>query len=326
MGEIVPMNQLASDTPRTSSAVRALLVGILLVGCSDGSRSESPARDAGSDGTAALHPISVVLTFDDGPVDAHVVRSDVPARLTSELLSPLDSILATLAARGALGIFYLEGPGTERAAGSTKALHETGVSRILDGGHRIGFHAFDHSPALWLGPTTAPADVVADMNRIESFVVELVGPNRATPIFRPPYGGLGAAGDAAFDEAASRGWTGHGFDIDAVDWTLNATADPTLVNQLPVGCDGARLDYALRRLWLGAARTADREAIDVLFHVNGFTGHHLERMLQELEGALADDGRRAVFEVPNSYLEGSNHFADASLLEDLGTTGTCPTP
>lgn len=267
---------------------------------------------------SGLEPIPVTLTFDDGPVDAHVPRAEAPGRDAAALLAPLDAVLAELSRRGARAVFYLEGPGSEDAVRSLRQVHGDGIARIAERGHVLGFHAFDHDPALWAALSDADARAIeADLDSLAGFLDD-VAPGSTTPVFRPPFGGPGAAGAAGRAAAGARGWTVHGFRIDAVDWTANATADAGLVAMLPVACEASALTYARRRLAAGAARTAGDESVDVLFHVNAFTGAHLGALLDALTDAYRDHGREAVFQVPDAYLEADDTFADLSFLGDRG--------
>ena len=301
----------------------ALVVALALcTACSQSSPTDSSV-DAGTGDRVdpqdvnAGPPISVVLTFDDGPVDAHVPRSEAVARSESDLLRPLDDILATLGSHEIRAVFYIEGPWTEQAATDLLSVHRAGVERVLGAGHIVGYHAFNHDPDLWLTNVQAPA-LIADMDRISDFFEQLGIADRATPIFRPPFGGVGAArwrhrlprrDRARLDCPRLRDRS--------VDWTQNATADPDLVARLPVSCETDRRDYSLSKIDAAVARTADRALVDVLFHVNPFTAEYLGELISAIATAFAERGRTARFEVPDAYLKESDREADTSFLNDL---------
>ena len=109
-----------------------------------------PRRDGA--GRACLH-----LTVDDGPDPEGTPRW-----------------LDALARHDARAVFFLSGPHAERHPGT--------VRRIVEAGHRVGNHGWDHVSA-W---RTSPARVRAGFERAERLLEDLAG--RAVRDVRPPYG------------------------------------------------------------------------------------------------------------------------------------------
>ncbi len=99
----------------------------------------------------------VALTFDDGPTAADA-----------------DAILATLSDRGIRATFYL--------TGEAAANHPEVVRRIVEAGHELGNHTWDHRAMVFL----TPGEVARQIESTDTALREAgyVGPLT----FRPPYG------------------------------------------------------------------------------------------------------------------------------------------
>lgn len=148
------------------------------------------AISATAAGTGAIVRVAtrerlVALTFDDGP---HPV--DTPA------------MLEVLERRGARGTFFLVGTSARR--------HPELVARLVDGGHAVGNHSWDHSSFAAISGRLRRAQL--------RWTREALGA-RGTALFRPPYGELLAGG--RLDVAR----TGHDlvcWDCIAEDWRDDA--------------------------------------------------------------------------------------------------------
>ena len=82
--------------------------------------------------------------------------------------------LDALARHGALAVFFLSGPNAAR--------HPALVRRVVEAGHRVGNHGWDHVSA-W---RSRPAPVRAGLERAERLLEDLTG--GAVRDVRPPYG------------------------------------------------------------------------------------------------------------------------------------------
>lgn len=97
---------------------------------------------------------TVYLTFDDGPTEG----------ITEQILDILDNY-------GAKATFFCIGKNARR--------HPELVDKIIERGHAVGNHTFDHAKG-WLMPTQAYIDSI---QRAADFLPP-------TRLFRPPYGRL----------------------------------------------------------------------------------------------------------------------------------------
>jgi peptidoglycan-N-acetylglucosamine deacetylase len=94
----------------------------------------------------------IAVTFDDGPVPGFT-----------------EEVLAILAAAGARATFFVLGERAER--------HPALIRRIVDGGHEVGVHGWDHTSS----------DLPAQVRRTAALLDDL---GAATRLFRPPRGHL----------------------------------------------------------------------------------------------------------------------------------------
>ena len=267
--------------------------------------------------------VTVVLTFDDGPLAADLL---IDGADSTALLRPLASILETLERRGARGVFFIEGPGGDVDGVRVVDDFAEGLRVIHDGGHVLGYHAFRHDPALWsqtLGfPLLGRAQMQSDLDRLVAYLdtaLGMIGTNRDdwfTPIFRQPFGGSGLSRTEAQIAAQQRGWIYRGFVIDSVDWTDNIEADPGLAMGLPFETETERIDFVRERIRSGIYRNWDRDVIDILLHVNTFTSDHLDIWIDEIETAYAQRvGATIVFDVPDCYVTTPDATVDRSIVE-----------
>jgi peptidoglycan/xylan/chitin deacetylase (PgdA/CDA1 family) len=269
----------------------------------------------------------VVLTFDDGPVAADVLDPAGTQNMPT-LLDPLNAILDTLAQRGLQAVFYVKGPGNRTAGVVLGDTFADGILSIHRAGQVLGYHAYDHDPAIWVRlpvpMSTVRDDMREDLDQLESFLDGLLGPRGLsrgaifTRVFRQPFGGGGIAQCPAIEVAHERGWTYHGFRIDSVDWTDNADIDPALFVHLPIATEGERVEYVRYRLREGAERNRGLTVVDVLFHVNAFTARHLNDWIDELQTVFAEQtGALPTFSVPDDYLNNDDPVTDMSVICDL---------
>jgi peptidoglycan/xylan/chitin deacetylase (PgdA/CDA1 family) len=288
---------------------------LILAGCPFAPQSQ-PA--------AAPRKTTIVLTFDDAPLRADVADPVVADRAV--LLESLDAILATLAAHQIQAVFYIKGPGNAAAGEALRDVYMTGVAAMAAGGQILGYHAYNHAAAYWadaLPDPAVPGEMQADLNELVSYLDALtpgvdallaVVPARApgaalyTPVFRQPFGGLGAGRSAGMRVAAEHGWAYHGFAIDSFDWVVNADVAPLLrdvpdhpfsESQLVQLVRGQLAEQARRQR--AAAGAADA-TFDVLLHVNGLTAAHLDDWIDEFQRTLGADGDIVEFTTPAEYL------------------------
>jgi peptidoglycan/xylan/chitin deacetylase (PgdA/CDA1 family) len=289
--------------PADGRRVRAGLMTLLL--CAGGCPLADPCGERCGEG------ITVVLTFDDGPLRADVSQPEHVSD-TRTLLEPLHRFLALLERRGSRAVFFVKGPGRQGAADVLKDVYAEGLLAIHRSGHVLGYHAFRHDPAIWVEPLAPPcmarAAMREDLDRLQSLLDEALATAGSTqqdlfsPIFRQPFGGAGVDQQDALRVAAQRGWTYHGFDIDSSDWIANADTDPRVLERLGDGETG-QVSFVLDRLGERARRTRERAVVDVLFHVNDLTAAHLDDWMDELNKAFGSAGRGPVrFVVPDCYL------------------------
>jgi peptidoglycan/xylan/chitin deacetylase (PgdA/CDA1 family) len=257
--------------------------------------------------------VHVVLTFDDGPFAA-----DVPLQPDDPDLAPLHQILDTLHERNIHAVFYTSvfasGMASDAAAVTLMPSFAAAVIAEHDAGHIVGYHAYDHSPAIWidsnLTPPLAIALMSADIDRLISYSNDAVRRAGRDPesifsaVYRQPFGGLeGIFAPEGLFAIAGTGWKYHGYCVDSFDWTDNVLAGAPEILSQPIATQEEHVEYVLHRLRAGAAANADREFVDILLHVNQFTADHLDNWIDELADAFAGQGRSPViFDVPEGYL------------------------
>jgi peptidoglycan/xylan/chitin deacetylase (PgdA/CDA1 family) len=316
-GRSIPLALPTLSVPLARPIVSLLLAG--LASCAD---TQTPPT------LGDWPPPAIVLTFDDGPLPADL-HPPIAGNTTEQLLEPLRAILLTLAQNGAPAVFFIEGPGQEALDSETHAAFALALGEIHAGGHTIGYHAYDQDPAIWIRPALCPVlaamPMAADLDRLTRFLDE-VAPEAGLqpdqlfePVFRQPFGGLGISRTPAMLAAAARGWTYHGFRIDSADWMVNADTPRFLAEPFEEMDESQRVELVVRRLRQGVRRNAGQAAVvDVLFHVNRFTGRHLQTWLDALEDETAAVyGLPAGFSVPQTYIRESDPVVDFSVLEEL---------
>lgn len=149
----------------------------------------------------------VALTFDDGPSAA-----STPA------------FLNLLAARGVHATFFLVG---------TQLATDPGLGReIVDAGHEVAVHGYEHRYLLG----RSPAAVHSDLRRARDLIATTTGV--APTLFRPPYGVLTGDGALVARRLGLRPviWTAWG-----KDWTAAATAESVTATIGPGVRGGATL-------------------------------------------------------------------------------------
>ncbi len=271
--------------------------------------------------------VAVVLTFDDGPLAADQSLEGASAN-SVELLQPLGEILATLDRRQVRAAFFVEGSGNAEIGEQVEGIFGDGLRMIHEGNHVLGYHAFDHDPAIWsqtFGPPLyGRVPIREDLDRLVDYIdlaLESVDAEREdwfTPIFRQPFGGSGISRSEAQTVVQERGWVYHGFMIDSVDWTDNTESDPALADGLPFETEAERVEFVRRRIRSGIFRNWDREVIDVLLHVNAFTAANLDNWIDEIETAYSQKANATIlFDVPECYITTPDARVDRTLIEDL---------
>jgi len=270
--------------------------------------------------------VSVVLTFDDGPLSADA-SADHRGEAREALLDPLRQILNVLAMRNLQAVFYIAGPGPTSDAGALQPIWGEGVAAIHAAGHILGYHAFNHSAGIWVAPFEPPALTIEamtiDLDRLEQYADQalwLFNLSRTEvfrPVFRQPYGGAIVSSREGCRVANERGWTCHGFLIDSLDWLVNADVAPDLRERVLSCAQADTVDVVLEQLRRGAAANGCEPVVDVLLHVNQQTADHLGEWIDTLTIAFAEQGRDAVFEAPSVYLNTDMPWLDPSLLSYL---------
>lgn len=147
----------------------------------------------------------VSFTFDDGSDGGHI-----------------NEILAILAKNNIKATFFLTGAATQQ--------HPNLIRNIVNQGHEIGNHSFNH-PDFTKISTTQMKD---QLNRTETIVKNTTG-KTTKPLFRPPFGAssatvLNAVGEIGYTKTIM--WT-----IDTVDWRGDSAATMTnkVVNNIVPG-------------------------------------------------------------------------------------------
>ena len=168
---------------RRHPAVAAMVAGVAAIGLASAFAPRSPvfgpAVGRGPRGAAA-----VALTFDDGPGPS------------------TGAVLDALAAARARATFFVLGRQVER--------HPAMVPRMVDEGHQVASHGYDHGILVFRG-----AGHVADqLRRTERAVAAAAGDGVLTPLFRAPHGFRGPATTLAARRAGYRtaAWTRGVFD------------------------------------------------------------------------------------------------------------------
>lgn len=255
--------------------------------------------------------VTVVLTFDDGPLPADVAEP-ADAASQDELLDALRRILDLLEEREIRAVFFVAGPGESRDPGALVGVFGEGLGGIRNSGHVLGYHAWRHDPAIWLPHGVPPSAAIRamsdDLDMLQSYIDGASSDPGFTqgeafsPLFRQPFGGAVFWTWEGFAVACLRGWTYQGFDIDGHDWIANADVSFD-------GDDGAgaatEVDLIVtEQLRRSAGRIGQcNRVVDVLFHVNATTATHLGDWIDEIEMAVTEStGRPVVFAVPDSYL------------------------
>lgn len=125
----------------------------------------------------------VWLTFDDGPRQTHT-----------------ETVLDTLAKSDIKATFFV--------VGHLVAKQADRIRRILDEGHRIGNHTYDHLRLVGQDPDT----IIEQIQKTEQALAPFQDPD---PIMRPPYG----AHDALVDRTvAGLGYRQVLWSVDTLDW------------------------------------------------------------------------------------------------------------
>jgi peptidoglycan/xylan/chitin deacetylase (PgdA/CDA1 family) len=271
--------------------------------------------------------VSVVLTFDDGPVAADIPASTGAADRVA-LLLPLNRILAGLKKNNTTALFYIKGPGTPEAGETLKEVFTEGILSIHQANQILGYHAYNHANPIWDFPENMFAwnvePMKEDLRQLKSFVGDLgkpeglTGDALLTPVFRQPFGGMLMGISNGSRVARELGLTYHAYMIDSFDWTGHADADPALVARLPVGTEEDHVRFVRERLREKARAFSAAPVVDVLLHVNSFTAAHLQDWMDELRAAFEEfSGKSVVFAVPDIYLLDSRTVEDMSTLSFL---------
>lgn len=163
-------------------------------------------QDAGVDQTApdviryvATDPAAptVALTFDDGPNPPDTV-----------------ALLDLLAREGVRAVFCLVGVQVEK--------HPDLVRRIVDDGHVVANHSWQHDDLQGADPEVVRADLQRTLDAIHAVV-----PGVPVPFFRAPYGSWGRT----VEVAASLGMRSLEWQLAVADWDPAPPAD-VLVERL----------------------------------------------------------------------------------------------
>lgn len=280
--------------------------------------------------TRTEQDITIVLTFDDGPLAADLAISRLGS--PDDLLDPLQDILKVLDERQSRAVFFIEGPGRDDIDDRLEEAFADGIAAIHDAGHVLGYHGFTHDLLLWANPLSPPiigyVGVTVNLERLVIFLDDALGRRNLSreavfePLFRQPFGGSGFSRTLGWLEAGRRGWTYRGFMIDSIDWLDNVEVDPSFAAALSVSSEDEYVEFVLDNLRSGVNRNPEQSVVDVLLHVNRFTARHLEAWIGEIETAVGEIGGAAVtFDVPDCYLRSSNLTVDRAILGKFSAVG-----
>lgn len=171
-----------------TTARRRPLVGVAAVGAGAAAAWGVFARNSPLYGSVLTHGAPTqprfALTFDDGP------GPSTPA------------VLDALRDAKARATFFVLGRQVER--------HPDLIRRIVDEGHELGNHGYDHGILVF----RSPSQIREQLERTEAAVSSLVGPHALTRLFRVPHGFKGPAVAIAARRAGYRlaGWSVGVFD------------------------------------------------------------------------------------------------------------------
>lgn len=267
--------------------------------------------------------ISMVLTFDDGPLSADV-PPDKKAAAGQTQLDPLRQILDTLDRRGIRAVFYISGPGMSPDPDTLKPIFGEGLAAIHEAGHVLGYHGFQHDPAIWAAPLEPPflalQAIRNDLDQLEQFIDDALGPiglarlDVFTSVFRQPYGGAAITSHEGRRVVYERGWVYHGAMTDSLDWVGHADVPPDMRDRILASADNDPVELVTGQLMSAPQTAGCRPTVDVLFHVNGLTADHLDQWIDTLATAFSEQGHPVVFDVPDSYLSETDPFFDTSVF------------
>jgi peptidoglycan/xylan/chitin deacetylase (PgdA/CDA1 family) len=148
-------------------------------------RIPTPKAD-GAPGSAmrtAVAPGDVALTFDDGPDPVGT-----------------EAVLDALALRGAVATFFVQGRSVD--------LHPGLIRSIVEAGHEVGLHCFDHTRHSAMTPGEIRADIDAGLAALARLEI------RPTA-WRTPWGDTSDATGAVAEEFGLELW---GWSRDTHDW------------------------------------------------------------------------------------------------------------
>jgi peptidoglycan/xylan/chitin deacetylase (PgdA/CDA1 family) len=185
---------------------RAVWIGAAAVAASASQARRRPAAAvaiaaaAGAVGVAAFRPRNPVFgrSLWRGPADrprAAITFDDGPGPSTGEILD-------VLAAEGVRATFFVLGRQVDR--------HPALVRRMVEEGHQVANHGYDHGILIFRGPR----HVRDQLRRTEESVARAAGPGAMSRLFRAPHGFRGPATAAGARLAGYRmaAWTTGVFD------------------------------------------------------------------------------------------------------------------
>ncbi len=272
-------------------------------------------------------PVTIVLTFDDGPLSADVQATDFDLNRQA-ILGPVDTILGTLAKRNIRAVFYIKGPGSPENGEKLKEAYLEEIPKMSRAGHILGYHAYNHAQRLWGIPAQPHGqwalDMKNDLQNLKDYINEIfvplniLGQDFFSPIFRQPFGGDRLREMEGWVAAMKSGLVCHGYAIDSFDWTGNLDALPSLIAHMQVATEDDHVEFVLAQFSRKANELADRQVVDVLLHVNHFTANHLDQWIDALKTDFEQStGKTVVFDVPACYLNESDFEMDASIFHFL---------